>query len=173
MPVEPAIEHASHGATLHHTDHHTHGAACGGGHGHARPVDVRPVDPAALVSARGLIFTRGGRDLISGVDLDVASGEIVTIIGPNGAGKTTLVKLMLGIASPDRGEVFRPAGTRIGYVPQRFEVDRAIPLTVERFLELGLTVAPGAAVAALREMAPSGPPSSSSRSCQAARRSAF
>ncbi len=145
MPVEPASDHAPHYAP-HHAPPHVHGEACGCGHVHARPVD-----PTALVSARGLVFTRGGRDLISGVDLDVASGEIVTIIGPNGAGKTTLVKLMLGIEQPDQGVVLRPSETRIGYVPQRFEVDRAIPMTVERFLALGLTVTPAAVLSALRE----------------------
>ena len=84
-----------------------------------------------------MTFTRGGRDLVAGIDLDIRSGEIVTLIGPNGAGKTTLVKLILGIESADRGQIWRPATTRIGYVPQRFEIQRAIPMTVERFLALG------------------------------------
>ncbi|MEQ1718065.1 MAG: metal ABC transporter ATP-binding protein [Hyphomicrobium sp.] len=96
-----------------------------------------PADPAALVSARGLAIRRGGRDLIAGVDLDVRPGEIVTLIGPNGAGKSTLVKIVLGILRPDRGTLLKPATTRIGYVPQKFEADRAIPLTVGRFLALG------------------------------------
>jgi zinc transport system ATP-binding protein len=84
--------------------------------------------------------------LIDGVDLDVHAGEIVTIIGPNGAGKTTLAKLMLGIVRPDHGKIARPTTTRVGYVPQSFEVDRAIPMTVGRFLALGIE-APREAVA--------------------------
>jgi zinc transport system ATP-binding protein len=111
---------------------HDDGAACGCGHAHAAPIDRE-----ALVSARGLWLARDGRDIIAGVDLDVRPGEIVTLIGPNGAGKTTLVKLMLGIDAPDRGHIYLPPSTRIGYVPQRFEVDRAIPMTVMRFLGLG------------------------------------
>ena len=113
-------------------DHHHHGDDCGCGHAHAAPLDR-----SALVSARALWLSRSGRDIIAGVDLDVRPGEIVTLIGPNGAGKTTLVKLMLGIEWPDRGHLWRPDSTRIGYVPQRFEVDRAIPMTVARFLALG------------------------------------
>ncbi|PPC86331.1 MAG: zinc ABC transporter ATP-binding protein [Hyphomicrobium sp.] len=113
-------------------NHHHHGDDCGCGHTHALPLDR-----SALVSARSLWLTRSGRDVIAGVDLDVRPGEIVTLIGPNGAGKTTLVKLMLGIEWPDRGQLWRPDTTRIGYVPQRFDVDRAIPMTVARFLSLG------------------------------------
>jgi zinc transport system ATP-binding protein len=103
-------------------------------HNHGR--DAAPAD-GALISARGLWLRRGGRDILVDVSLDVRSGEIVTVIGPNGAGKTTLVRLVLGIEQPDRGRIIRPASTRIGYVPQRFKVDAAIPMTVEGFLALG------------------------------------
>ena len=124
----------------------THDAGSGCGHDH-----VTPADPGALVSARAIRFTRGGRDLISGVDLDVLPGEIVTLIGPNGAGKTTLVKLILGIERPDAGTISRPDTTRIGYVPQRFEVDRAMPMTVEGFLALGQPVPRATIVRTLEE----------------------
>jgi zinc transport system ATP-binding protein len=112
-----------------------HGAACDCGHDHT----VQPGGDV-LISARGLWLRRGGRNLIAGVDLDVRRGEIVTLIGPNGAGKTTLVKLILGIERPDRGRIERLGSTRIGYVPQRFEVDAAIPMTVQGFLALGARV---------------------------------
>jgi len=111
-------------------------ASCGHDHSHGHDRDAAPLENA-LISARGLWLRRGGRDIISGVNLDVLPGEIVTLIGPNGAGKTTLVRLVLGIEKPDRGRIIRPASTRIGYVPQRFEVDAAIPMTVEGFLSLG------------------------------------
>ncbi len=111
---------------------HSHHAGCGCGHEHGQPIDA-----SALVSLRGVSFRRQGRDILSDVDLDVRPGEIVTLIGPNGAGKTTLVKIVLGLERPDRGQVFRNAATRIGYVPQRFEIERAIPMTVARFLALG------------------------------------
>jgi len=90
-----------------------------------------------LISARGILLSRGGRTLLQDVDIDVAPGEIVTLIGPNGAGKTTLVRVLLGILLPNRGEVKRKAGLGVGYVPQRLEVDRSIPLTVARFVALG------------------------------------
>ena len=122
---------------------HVHGPGCR--HGCAAPAHERtiaPFDAGALVSARGLGVTRNGRELLTDVDLDISKREIVTLIGPNGAGKTTLVRLLLGLEAPDRGEVRRRPGLRVGYVPQRFDVDAVIPMTVARFLALGDNVAP-------------------------------
>ena len=146
MPVEPAHNHAApHDHTTAHKPDHIHGPACGRGHSHPDPLD-----PKALVSTRGLVFARNGRTILSGVDLDVRPGEIVTLIGPNGAGKTTLVKLILGIEIPEAGRVSIPSSTRIGYVPQRFEIGRTMPMPVARFLALGHT-ASGAAIAKVLE----------------------
>jgi zinc transport system ATP-binding protein len=114
----------------HHPDH-----ACAHQHGHEEA--TAPLDPTALISARGLGISRHGRDLLIDVNLDIHEREIVTLIGPNGAGKTTLVRVLLGLERPDRGLVHRRKDLRIGYVPQRFDSDAVIPMTVERFLMLG------------------------------------
>ena len=92
---------------------------------------------AALSRRAASRCSRGGRDILSGIDLDVRRGEIVTLIGPNGAGKTTLVQTPPRHRTARPGTLAKPASTRIGYVPQRFDVDRAIPMTVARFLRLG------------------------------------
>ena len=76
------------------------------------------------------------REILSQVDLQVRSGEVVTIIGPNGAGKTTLLRIALGLLNPTSGQVWRRPGLRIGYLPQQFQVDPVLPLTVRRFLRL-------------------------------------
>jgi zinc transport system ATP-binding protein len=94
----------------------------------------------ALFSARSIWLTRAGRAILQSVDIDIAEGEILTLIGPNGAGKTTLVRVLLGLEKPDRGTVRRKPGLVVGYVPQRFAIDRAIPLTVARFVALGRRV---------------------------------
>ena len=114
---------------------HNHGLACSHQHGHGRTSEE--VDPTALISARGICISRNGRDLLLDVDLDIHEREIVTLIGLNGAGKTTLVRVLLGLEKPDRGTVHRRKDLRIGYVPQRFDSDAVIPMTVERFLMLG------------------------------------
>lgn len=89
---------------------------------------------APLVAATGVSITAGGRCLIENVDLTLHAGEIVTLIGPNGAGKTTLVRALLGLCRPERGQVWRRPGLRVGYVPQRLSVDPVLPLSVRRFL---------------------------------------
>jgi len=80
---------------------------------------------------------RSGRTILADIDIDISPGEIVTVIGPNGAGKTTLVRTLLGLEPLDRGDIRRKPGLVTGYAPQRFDVDRAIPLTVSRFVALG------------------------------------
>lgn len=120
-----------------------HGAACSCGHDHGHAHDhvhrqqPHPFDASALVSARGLKLVRAGRAILDGVDIDIRKGEIVTLIGPNGAGKTSLVRLILGLEKPDAGKLVRPKDLVIGYVPQRFDRDAALPITVDRFLRIG------------------------------------
>jgi len=94
-----------------------------------------------LISARGVTVSADGRRIVDGVDLDIRRGEIVTLIGPNGAGKTTLCRALIGIAHTDGGTITRADKLRIGYVPQRFEFDGLIPLSVARFMSLTRPVA--------------------------------
>ena len=47
----------------------------------------------------------GGNVVLSGVDLTVAAGELVTVIGPNGAGKSTLLRTISGLITPLRGRI--------------------------------------------------------------------
>lgn len=90
----------------------------------------------ALVSVRGLGIALAGRHILSGIDLSIRSGEIVTVIGANGSGKSTLLRAILGILKPAAGGVDRRPGLSIGYVPQRLALDPTMPMTVERFLDL-------------------------------------
>ena len=80
---------------------------------------------------------RGDRVVLDHVDVDIHPREIVTLIGPNGSGKTTLVRALLGLQDMTGGEISRMEDLRIGYVPQRFDIDRTLPMTVSRFLSLG------------------------------------
>jgi neutral amino acid transport system ATP-binding protein len=86
-------------------------------------------------------------DILTGVDLTVHDGEIVTVIGPNGAGKSTLIKSIFGLLPPREGRVTLRGDdltglaphviTRRGmsYVPQLDNVFQS--LTVEDNLEMG------------------------------------
>ena len=126
---------------------HDH-AACG--HAHARA--PMPLDASALISARGLSLDRSGRTILQDIDIDLPQGEIVTLIGPNGAGKTSLVRLLLGLDTPSRGHIVRRGDLVVGYAPQRFDVDAALPMTVERFLRLGSSANRAAVLEALAEV---------------------
>lgn len=92
--------------------------------------------PEPLISLRDVSVIRGDRTLLDQVSLSIEPGRIVTLIGPNGAGKSTLVKVALGLIVPDRGHCLRQPGLRIGYMPQNLSLDPALPLSVERFLQL-------------------------------------
>ena len=91
-----------------------------------------------LIEAQGLTIHRpGGHEtVLEGVDFRIKAGEIVTVVGPNGSGKSSLVRALLGHMPLAAGRVSRKPGLRIGYVPQRVQVEPAIPMTVRRFLSL-------------------------------------
>jgi len=91
-----------------------------------------------LIAASAIEVAYSGRPVLKNVEARVGAGEIVTLIGPNGAGKTTLVRVMLGLHRPDAGTVNRRKGLVIGYMPQRLSVDPSLPMTVYRFLGLGI-----------------------------------
>ena len=96
------------------------------------------IKPDVLIEATGIAVSFSGKAVLVEADARVSSGEIVTLIGPNGAGKTTMIKAMLGLITPQGGTVRRKSGLRIGYMPQRLEVDPSLPLDVNGFLALGL-----------------------------------
>lgn len=88
----------------------------------------------ALVKLDDVRLSFNGVSVLDGISFEIPPERIVTLIGPNGAGKTTLLKIILGIIRPDGGRVWKKPGLKIGYVPQKLNLSRAIPLTVRRFL---------------------------------------
>lgn len=87
----------------------------------------------------------GGVSILDGVTASIPRGGCTAIVGPNGAGKTTLLLSLLG-ECPYTGTItIRSACSRrarIGYVPQRLDFDRALPMTVEEFMVLGIQKKP-------------------------------
>lgn len=94
-----------------------------------------------LIEALGLSVERSGRQVLSHVDFAIQPGEIVTVVGPNGSGKSTLLKALIGAVPAAQGVVKRKQGLRVGYVPQKLDVDPSLPMTVGRFLDLPVKVA--------------------------------
>ena len=97
------------------------------------PPDERPCCTRLV----GLGVQLGGTTVLENVSLHLHCGEFTAIIGPNGAGKTTLLRALIGEVShtgqlafvPSKG-TSEPRRPRVGYVPQRMEIDRTTPLTV-------------------------------------------
>lgn len=108
-----------------------------------------------LLEARGLVAGYGEADILHGVDLSVAAGQVVVVIGPNGAGKSTALKAVAGLVRPRQGSVRfdgqeiagQPAETMVlrglAYVPQERNVFPS--LGVEENLLMGAFARPGAA----------------------------
>lgn len=99
----------------------------------------------SLITTRGLGVRYGGRKVLHGIDFAIDRGEIVTIVGPNGSGKTSFLRALLGVVTPQAGQVTRAPGLRLGYVPQRLHIDPGLPLPVARFLSLPVR-APAASI---------------------------
>lgn len=106
-----------------------------------------------LISVQNISVAHAGRAVLTDVSLDINPSEIVTILGPNGSGKSTLLRALLGILPLTAGNVSRQSGLRLGYVPQKLAIDRAMPMTVRRFLSLPLRVSDAQAEAALARVA--------------------
>lgn len=78
------------------------------------------------IRIRGLRVVRGGREVLPGIDLDVAAGRVTGLIGPSGSGKSTLMRAIVGVQVVAGGAVTvlgDPAGTpslraRVAYVTQ-------------------------------------------------------
>jgi zinc transport system ATP-binding protein len=97
------------------------------------PADGRPCCTRLV----GLGVRLGTTTVLENVNLHIHCGEFTAIIGPNGAGKTTLLRALIGEVRHTGQLVFVPATgasaprrPRVGYVPQRMEIDKTTPLTV-------------------------------------------
>jgi manganese/zinc/iron transport system ATP- binding protein len=83
------------------------------------------------------------KPVLYGVDVQVPQGALVGIIGPNGAGKSTMIRAIMGLLPLSSGwvqifgESFEKARHRVGYVPQREQVDWDFPVNVMDVVMMG------------------------------------
>ena len=87
----------------------------------------------SVLAARGIRKSYAGREVVAGIDLELARGECFGLLGPNGAGKTTTLRMLLGLVKPDAGSITllghpvpkaaREGRIRVGVVPQIDNLD--------------------------------------------------
>jgi zinc/manganese transport system ATP-binding protein len=97
----------------------------------------------ATITAQDLAVGFPGNMVWRDASFVINRGEFVAIIGPNGAGKTTLFRLLLGLLQPAKGnlKIFNASPTRgnprIGYVPQRHNIDSETNIESLELVRLG------------------------------------
>ena len=74
-----------------------------------------------MVSVGDLTVTFGHSPLLDHISFHISDGEKIGLVGKNGAGKSTLMKVICGLQNPTSGQVDKPAGVSIGYLPQLME----------------------------------------------------
>jgi len=86
-----------------------------------------------ILSVRDLTVVLEGRTVLRDISFDLERGSTLAIIGPNGSGKTVLLRCLLGII-PYSGTIRWASGVKRGYVPQRVDADRKLPLAIDDLL---------------------------------------
>jgi zinc transport system ATP-binding protein len=88
-----------------------------------------------VLTVENLSVTLDGLPVLQNVSFTLQHGEAFAVIGPNGAGKTVLFRALLGLL-PHTGLVEWRPDVKIGYVPQRFSIDRSAPISAMEFFLL-------------------------------------
>src|SRR5579863_985414 len=88
-----------------------------------------------VLTVKDVSVTLDDQPVLQNVSFMLNQGEAFAVIGPNGAGKTVLFRALLGLL-PHTGQVEWRPDVKIGYVPQRFAVDRSAPISAMEFFLL-------------------------------------
>ncbi|MCY4259975.1 MAG: ATP-binding cassette domain-containing protein [Rhodobacteraceae bacterium] len=91
-----------------------------------------------LFGLRDVMIGTQAEAVVADVSFDIHQGDRIALVGRNGSGKSTLLKLLTGLIEPDQGEVRRPAGLRVGYLPQ--DPDLSSYATLGAYCRDGLTL---------------------------------
>lgn len=122
-----------------------------------RACRTESADAMPLLDVQKATLAYGRTVILSDVELQIRPGEFWCFLGPNGEGKTTLIKALLGAMKPrfgaivPREDVFKRQ--RVSYVPQRLELNQALPTTVSEFVLSGLVGVPSNAETRAKRLA--------------------
>ena len=89
--------------------------------------------PANALEVEHLSVRLGDVEILKDLSFSVPKGSSLAVIGPNGSGKTILFRALIGAVTHE-GTVRWAPGARIGYVPQRLDLERNLPVTGDDLL---------------------------------------
>lgn len=75
------------------------------------------------VQIRGVVKRYGTSPAVAGIDLQVRSGEFLSLLGPSGCGKTTLLRMIAGFEEPDEGDILLAGSSVVGVPPNKRPVN--------------------------------------------------
>lgn len=103
------------------------------------PAERAPAGAPLALRLEGLAVHYGGQEAVAAVDASFERAALHAIVGPNGAGKSSLMAAIAGL-QPCAGTVAlaQDLRGRVGYLPQRSQVDRSFPIRVSEFAAMGL-----------------------------------
>lgn len=94
----------------------------------------------AQIICRDVALGYEGRTVCERIDFSVSRGDYLCIVGENGSGKSTLMRALLGLKSPEKGEILYGDGLsrrEIGYLPQQSEAQKDFPASVREVVRSG------------------------------------
>ena len=98
------------------------------------------MEPNELIVCRDASLGYEGQSVLAHLDLTIRAGDYLCIVGDNGSGKSTLLRGLLGLLSPQSGEILRAPERRqgaVGYLPQQTIVQRDFPASVQEIVLSG------------------------------------
>ncbi len=94
----------------------------------------------SLISINNITFAYNGKAVVSELTLDIEENDYLCVVGENGSGKTTFMKGITGLKKPSSGTISFAEGLNsyeVGYLPQREELQRDFPASVEEVVLSG------------------------------------
>lgn len=94
----------------------------------------------AILQCDNVSFAYDGRTVLESVSFSLNAGDYLCVVGENGSGKSTLIKGLLGLKSPEKGNIRFGDGlksTEIGYLPQQSQLQRDFPASVREVVLSG------------------------------------
>jgi zinc transport system ATP-binding protein len=101
--------------------------------------------PDNILEVRGLSVRFGATQVLRDLTFTVPRGTSLAIIGPNGVGKTVLLRTLVG-SIPSEGTIRWAPDARVGYVPQKLDLERDLPMTGYDLVRARMALAPASGV---------------------------